>query len=109
MENKRKGSFKEKCLNEGVNYYRALKRRQAGLSDIKIFSSDYIRSEREINEIVVYGEKFPNIEEACRILKPPASSHTLSRWIKSGMTAEEAFDRIPNPGYAEGVIYLQIL
>jgi hypothetical protein len=106
LKNKSLGSFKEKCLSEGVNYDRALKRRQAGLSDEKIFSSDYIRNIREINEIVIYGEKFPNIEEACRILKPPSSSHTLSRWIKSGMTPEEAFDRIPNPGYAKGIIYL---
>lgn len=106
LKNKSIGSFKEKCLSEGVNYHRALKRRQAGLSDVKIFSSEYVRSNREINEIVVYGEKFPNLEEACRILKPPASTQTLSRWIKNGMTAEEAFDRIPNPGYAEGIIYL---
>lgn len=100
------GTFREKCIEKGIDYHRALKRRQAGLSEEKIYSTEYIRNEREINKIIVFGEEFPNIEEATRILKPPASSATIIRWINEGRSPEEAFERIPNPGYADGVIYL---
>lgn len=106
IENLSSGSFKEKCLEKGINYHRALKRRQAGLSDTKIFSDGYIRNKREINKIVVFDIEFPNLEEAVRFLKPPASPKTIKRWLNQGMTPEEAFERIPNPGYADGIIYL---
>ena len=100
------GTFREKCIEKGIDYHRALKRRQAGLSEEKIFSPEYIRYEREINKITVFGEEYPNIEEATRVLRPPASSATINRWINEGMKPEEAFERIPNPGYADGIIYL---
>ena len=106
LERKKEGTFKEECKRKGINYHRALKRRQSGLSKEKIFTKGYIRNERVINEITVYGKKYPNIEEAIRKLKPPASSKTIIRWIKEGLTHEEAFDKIPNPGYANGIIYL---
>lgn len=107
VERKKSGTFKELCKSKGVDYYRALKRRQAGLSEEKIFSKGYIRSTQEINKIAVFGEIYPNLEEAIRKLKPPASNTTISRWINSGkISAEDAFERIPNPGYAEGIIYL---
>ncbi len=106
IEKKKEFTFKKKCKEMGVDYYRALKRRQAGLSEEKIFSKGYIRSEREVNQITVFNEIYPNIEEAVRKLKPPASSTTISRWISEGISAEEAFERIPNPGYADGIIYL---
>ena len=106
IERKKIGTFKEKCKEKGIDYHRALKRRQNGLSEEKIFADRYIRSERIINEINVFGVKYPNIEEAIRILKPPASSRTIIRWLKEGLTPEEAFEKIPNPGYAKGIIYL---
>ena len=106
IEKKKEQTFKRQCQERGVDYYRALKRRQAGLSEEKIFNIDYIRSEREINEIKVFNEVYPNIKEAVRQLKPPASSTTISRWIEDGISPEEAFERIPNPGYADGIIYL---
>lgn len=106
LEQKKEKTFKRKCQERDVDYYRALKRRQAGLSEEKIFNKKYIRRERSINEITVFNEVYPNIEEAVRQLKPPASSTTISRWIKEGISPEEAFERIPNPGYADGIIYL---
>jgi group I intron endonuclease len=106
IERKKKGTFKEKCKEKGINYHRALKRRQAGLSEDKIFAEGYIRNERETNEIIVHGKKYPNIEEAKRIIGSPASSRTIIRWIKEGLIPEEAFVRVANPGYAKGKIYL---
>lgn len=106
IEKIKKETFKRQCQERGVDYYRALKRRQAGLSEENIFNNEYIRSERAINEIKVFNEVYPNIEEAVRRLKPPASSKTISRWIEEGISPEEAFERIPNPGYADGIIYL---
>lgn len=100
------GTFREKCLEKGIDYHRALKRRQVGLGEEKIFAEGYIRNEREINKIVVFGDEFPNIEEAVRVLKSPAPPSTINRWINQGMSPEEAFERIPNPGYANGIIYL---
>lgn len=101
-----KNTFKEKCNQNNINYHRALKRRQAGLSEEKIFAPDYIRSEREINKIIVNGVDYPNLEEAVRVLEPPASGTTIKRWISKGLSPEEAFERVPNPGYAKGIIYL---
>ncbi|WP_212634815.1 GIY-YIG nuclease family protein [Runella slithyformis] len=90
----------------GINYWRALKRKEAGLSEDKIFNEEYIRHSRETESITVYGVTYPNLEEAVRNLNSPASSHTISRWLKQGSSPEEAFERVPNPGYANGLIYL---
>jgi hypothetical protein len=99
-------TFKEKCNGLGVDYWRALKRREAGLPEEKIFEEGYVRKSREINEITVFGVKYPNLKEAARILNPHASTSTIARWITEGKTPEEAFGSIPNPGYANGIIYL---
>lgn len=99
-------TFKEQCKKLGVNYHRALKRRQAGLTEEKIFYEEYLRNVRSINVIKVFGTKYPNLKEAARQLKPPASVTTIARWIKNGLSPEEAFRKIPNPGYANGIIYL---
>ncbi len=101
-----KKSFKQICREKGVDYYRALKRRQAGLSEDKIFNKEYIRSSRITKEITIHGRIYPNLQEAKRVLNPPASVRTISRWIKEGMSPEEAFKKIPNPGYKNGFIYL---
>lgn len=106
IEKKKEQTFKRQCQEIGVDYYRALKRRQAGMSEEQIFNKGYIRNKRAINKIKVFNEVYPNIEEAVRQLEPPASSITISRWIKDGISPEEAFERIPNPGYADGIIYL---
>ena len=100
------GTFKDKCKELGVDYWRALKRRQAGMPEEKIFEKDCVRRLQEVNPITVFGVRYPNLEEATRSLKPPSSDATIARWIKRGMTPEEAFERIPNPGYADGIIYL---
>lgn len=105
-ENQYAASFKAECQIRGSGYWRALKRREAGMSSEQILSADLLRSERRVNPVTVNGVTYPNLEEAARILKPPASTQTVARWIKSGMTPEEAFARVPNPGYANGVIYL---
>ena len=106
IQKKKENTFKQTCKQKGVNYYRALKRRQAGLPQEKIFEKGFVRTTREINQIKVFGETYPNLKEAIRALQPPASSRTITRWINEGITPEEAFERIPNPGYAKGLIYL---
>lgn len=78
-EMQKANTFKEKCSDLGVDYWRALKRREAGLSEEKIFEEGYVRNSREINEIAVFGLKFPNLEEAVRVLSPHASSTTIGR------------------------------
>ena len=103
---KKENTFKKLCREKRVNYHRALKRRQAGLSLDKIFCQDFIRRSREVNKIKVFGKIYPNLKEAVRSLKPPASSRTINRWMDEGMSPEEAFERIPNPGYTEGIIYV---
>jgi len=105
-ERRRATTFKGKCKELGIDYWRTLKRREAGMPEVKIFDEDYIRHLREINEVTVAGVSYPNLEEAVRHLKPPASSHTIGRWLAEGLTPEEAFGRIPNPGYANGIIYV---
>lgn len=100
------GSFKARCKELGIDYWRALKRREAGVSEEKIFAAGYIRSARETTPITVAGIEYPNLRAAVRALKPVASSTTIARRLNQGMTPEEAFDKLPNPGYAKGIIYL---
>lgn len=105
-ELQRAESFKGECERNGTNYWRALKRRETGMSKEQILFTAPLRSERRVNSIIIHGVSYPNLEAAARVLNPPASTQTIARWIASGMTHEEAFARIPNPGYANGVIYL---
>lgn len=107
-EERKADTFRKKCEAAGVDYWRALKRREAGLSEETIFNRGFVRSLRKTKEVTVWGTKYPNLEEAVRQLKPPASCATIGRWIAEGMSPEEAFKRIPNPGYANGIIYLII-
>ena len=99
-------TFKQKCKKLGVDYWRALKRREAGMSDDKILSPESVRSLKETASAVTVGEVFyPNIMAACIALDPPASVTTIERWIAKGMNPDEAFERVPNPGYRNGIIY----
>ncbi|MDV6341186.1 GIY-YIG nuclease family protein [Nitrosomonas sp. Is24] len=100
------GTFKQKCEELGIDYWRALKRRQAGMSEDRILSEGYVRASRKVRSVTVHGDIYPNLEEAIRALSPPASSTTIARWIESGVSAEKAFSRVPNPGYGEGIIYI---
>lgn len=103
---KNSNTFKKKCVELRINYHRALKRRQACMSEEKILQDGYVRSERITRtSIEVNGIFYPNIVEACRILQPIASGTTILRWIEGGMSPEDAFEKIPNPGYANGIIY----
>lgn len=99
-------TLKHKCKEAGVDYWRALKRRQAGFSDDEIFEPGYMRSVRKVNEIAINGIVYPNLEEAIRSLNPVASATTINRWIKQGMSPEQAFCKTPNPGISSGCIYL---
>lgn len=103
---KHQASFKARCIELGVDYHRALKRRQAGMTDAQVFAGAYLRGERKVNPITVGGIEYPNLEAAVRALDPVASSATIARWIEAGMSPDEAFAKIPNPGYANGIIYL---
>ena len=98
-------SFKDKCKKLGVNYHRALKRRQAGLPAEKVFGVGFIRNTRAINEISIHGVTYPNLKEAVRKLNPVASRKTIGRLLKKGVSPEAAFEYVPNPGYANGIIY----
>ena len=106
IERKKENTFKEDCKKKGINYQRALKRRQAGMSEEKIYSPDSVSGMRETKPIEVFGVKYPNLEEAVRILAPPVSTTTITRWLTAGMSPDEAFEREPNHGYDQGIIYL---
>jgi hypothetical protein len=105
-ESLKEGTFKQKCEKLSIDYWRALKRRQAGMSEERLFSESYVRATREVGIVTVHGVTYPNMEEVVRALSPPASSATISRWIASGLTPEEAFSRVPNPGYGDGIVYV---
>jgi len=81
---KHQDSFKARCAELGVGYHRALKRRQAGMTEEQIFEGAYLRGERKVNPVAVHGIEYPNLEAAIRALDPVASSATLARWIEAG-------------------------
>ena len=103
---KHQHSLKSQCMANGVDYWRALKRRQAGMPIERTLAKHLLRSDRTVNPITVYGRPYPNLESAVRELGPPASSATIARWLDSGVSPEDAFERVPNPGYADGIIYV---
>lgn len=103
-------SFKQECKERGIygkDYYRALKRRQAGHPIETVMDNQYIRHKVEVNPTEVNGKLYANHAEIGRAYKPVASMTTVIRKvIKEGWTWEAALSYIPNPGYAKGIIYL---
>ena len=99
-------TFKKQCKEKGVDYWTALKRRQAGMTEQEIFHKGSLKKLVKKNSITVYGKTYPNINEAIRKLKPKSSRKTIKRIIDMGFTPEEAFEYSPNPGYSDGIIYL---
>ena len=99
-------TFKKQCREKGVDYWTALKRRQAGMTEQEIFHKGSLKKLVKKNSITVYGKTYPNINEAIRKLKPKSSRKTIKRIIDMGFTPEEAFEHLPNPGYSDGIIYL---
>lgn len=100
------GSLKERCKELGVNYWRAQKRREAGMSDEQVFDPCYRRGLRKGSPVTVGGVTYANLQAAVRQCNPVAHAQTIARWMTKGMSADEAFSRLPNPGYRQGVIYL---
>lgn len=99
-------TFKEKCRELGVDYWRALKRRASGQSEDKIFTTESIHGDRPTSPVSAHGVIYPNMRAAVRALNPPASPKTIARWIQEGLPSEDAFQKVPNPGYAKGIVYL---
>ena len=99
-------TFKKQCREKGVDYWTALKRREAGMSEERVFHPGNLKNLRKTKPITIHKKTYPNLEEAVRQLKPKASTRTISRKLKAGMTPEKAFDYRPNPGVASGIIYL---
>ncbi|TFL16039.1 GIY-YIG nuclease family protein [Jannaschia formosa] len=105
-EAKGKGSLKERCKELGLNYWRIQKRVLAGMPEERALREGFVRADRETaTALTVHGTFYPNIEEACRQLQPKASPTTIARWVREGLSPEEAFNRDPKPGFAGGTIY----
>lgn len=105
-QRQKQGTFKQLCKDLGIDYWRALKRREAGMSKEKIVAQEYVRGQKQTaSAITVHGVFYPNIMVACAALEPIASPVTIERWVAKGMTPEDAFARVPNPGYRNGIIY----
>jgi len=105
---RRSNSVKQQCLEMGINYWRTIKRREAGLPAHTIFDPGYVRHRRKGVDVTVHVVEYPNLEEAVRVLQPPATTVAIARWLRLGIAPEEAFTRVPNPGYAHGIIYVVI-
>ncbi|MFC4733916.1 GIY-YIG nuclease family protein [Salipiger abyssi] len=105
LANSGPGSFKALFGGDNKKYWRALKRRQAEMTPADVLFPECLRGRRRVSEIVAEGRRYPNLKEACRDLQPLASEKTIYRWIKGGMSPEEAFCRVPNRGIADGIIY----
>lgn len=106
QDERKAGTFKQRCAEVGVDYWRALKRREAGMPEEKIFTEEYVRGDRETDVVKVFEVEYPNYRSAARALESPAHTSTIRRWIVGGMSPEEAFVRVANPGVADGLIYL---
>ena len=100
-------TFKDQCEKKGVDYSTALKRRDAGMSEDRVFYQGDLKKLKQTTPITINNQTYPNLKEAVRQLKPKASRRTIARKLKfTDLTPEEVFAYIPNPGYASGIIYL---
>ena len=100
-------TFKDQCREKGVDYWAALKRRNAGMSEDRVFYSGDLKKLKETTPITIHNQTYPNLKEAIRQLNPKASRRTIERKLKfTDLTPEEVFEYTPNPGYASGIIYL---
>ncbi|WP_275570003.1 GIY-YIG nuclease family protein [Psychromarinibacter sediminicola] len=76
------------------------------MSREKALQHGYVRGQKNTaTAITVHGIRYPNIAEAVRELKPKASATSILRWIRKGMSPEDAFAKDPKPGFANGIIY----
>lgn len=105
-EKRGEGSLKAKCKELGLDHWRVQKRVLSGMPEERALREGYVRADRETaTAVTVHDVFYPNIEEACRQLQPKASPTTVARWIREGLTPEEAFARDPKPGFQSGAIY----
>ena len=105
-ESRKVDTFKEKCKALGVDYWRALKRARLGFlkrrfSRKAMFGIPVTRTRSQFLALSI-----PIWKKQCGFCNRRASGRTIARWIKEGRSPEEAFAYIPNPGYANGIIYL---
>ena len=99
-------TIKKRCKQLKIPYSRTIKRIEAGLTEDEIYFPGDLRKLRKTTPITIHNQTYPNLKEAVRQLKPKASRRTIARKLKAGLTPENAFDYLPNPGVASGIIYL---
>ena len=59
-----KNTFKDKCEKKGVDYWTALKRREAGMSEDRVFYLGDLKKLRKTNPITINEITYPNLKEA---------------------------------------------
>lgn len=106
IDKKHSNSFKATTGLTRAAYHRAIKRLASGMSMKEALLPDYLRSDRRVQPITVFGKTYPNLRAAVRALKPPASEQTIARWIKQGLSPDEAFSTKPSTHGETGIIYL---
>lgn len=86
-------------------YWRALKRRQAGLATEIVYKDGYIRNDKRINPVRVGEVEYPNHAALFRAHEPAASPASVSRWIYRGMEPEQALVQKTSSDGTRGIIY----
>ena len=76
------------------------------MSEERVFYPGNLKNLRKTKPITIHKKTYPNLEEAVRQLKPKASTRTISRKLKAGMTPEKPLNIIQILEYASGIIYL---
>lgn len=105
LVNKFSDSFK-RSFGSATQYWRALKRRQAGLAPETVLKKGYVRNQRRVNPIWVGGVEYPNHAELYRTHTPKASTASVTRWIARGMDPELALEHKTSTDGRIGIIYL---
>ena len=106
IDKKHSNSFKATTGLTRAAYHRAIKRLASGMSMKEALLPDYLRSDRRVQLITVFGKTYPNLRAAIRELNPPASEQTIARWIKQGLSPDEALSTTPSTHGKTGIIYL---
>jgi hypothetical protein len=109
-ERRQEKAFKATCKKAGVDYHRALKRRQAGMSEEQIFNPEYIGDLRKTTPIIIEGVEYPNVEVLSTILKThhgsTNSTATIRRRLEAGATTIAELIEVRNLGNKEKGLYI---
>ena len=78
-----KKTFKDQYKEKGFDYWTALKRRDAGMTEDKIFFPGSLRNIRKTTPITIHNETYQNLKEAEEEQSHMPSDEEIAKYFES--------------------------